>query len=104
MAVDTGVVKNKTLGYDFVLPEILQEDLENFEKAMDEFLEPETTISNIKVATYNGAVVRAAIKVGWLDPLKLTVDQVSKMKPGAIGFLALALSEHISAAREIPPS
>ena len=98
--MDTRKVENKTLGFDFELPEILQGDLEVFEAEVEPFVANAGT----KINSLYGAIVRAAAKVGWLDGAGIKVEDVSKMKPRAVQFVGENVFAHVGEAREVPPS
>ena len=98
--MDTRKVENKTLGFDFELPEILQGDLEVFEAEVEPFVANAGT----KINSLYGAIVRAAAKVGWLDGAGIKVEDVSKMKPRAVQFVGENVFAHVGEAREVPPA
>ena len=98
--MDTRKVENKTLCFDFELPEILQGDLEVFEAEVEPFVANAGT----KINSLYGAIVRAAAKVGWLDGAGIKVEDVSKMKPRAVQFVGENVFAHVGEAREVPPS
>lgn len=93
-------IVHKTLGIDIEMPEILQGQLEEFEV----LLQPHVASVNdgsVQLATFNGAVVRSAAKVGWLPGI--SEDDVSRMKPNHITFIANEISRALIDAREVPP-
>jgi hypothetical protein len=95
----TLLIQHKGLDLEFELPEILQGSLEVYEKELSKYV---TDIENIQVAVWQGGVVRAATKAGWLEGLK--EKEIDSMKPNAIAWLSARIVEHVSAAREIPPN
>lgn len=93
-------IVHKTLGVDVEMPEILQGQLEEFEA----IIQPHVALvneGNAQLAKFNGAVVRAAVQVGWLPGL--SEDDIAKMKPAKVSFLANEVSAALIQAREVPP-
>lgn len=93
-------IVHKTLGVDIEMPEILQGQLEEFES----IIQPDVVSvseGNAQLARFNGAVVRAAAQVGWLPGLN--PDDIEKMKPAKVSFLATEISGALIQAREVPP-
>lgn len=93
------LVKHKTYGFDFELPEITQGSLEQYEKALNSLTKD---MGGIELAVFNGAVVRAAVKVGWLDG-HINPDEIDNWKPGKTGYLTKQISAHVVEARKIDP-
>lgn len=104
-------VKHSKLGYNFTLPELTQRQLEEFENIFNPMVE---NVTGVKVAVFNGCLVKAAAQLEWIPlPLKedeekhsderLKPDQVGDMNPGAVSFLSTRIGQYISEAREVPP-
>jgi len=55
-----------------------------------------------KIAVYYGAIVRAAVKAGWLVEPK--IDSVDEMVPGEVRKLAEAILHEYTSVMDISPS
>ena len=90
-------IKHKTYNLDFVLPEITQGTLEQFEKFLEKTIEE---MGSVKLAVFNGGIVRAAIAAGWVD---ISLDEIPNMPPGKITYLSGKITKHVEAARQVAP-
>jgi len=91
-------IKHKTFGIDLVMPEILQGQLEEFEKKLNVNAANE---GSIQLAIFNGSIVRTAAIVGWLPDI--TPEDVDGMKPGKVQYLSSKIVKAVQEAREVPP-
>jgi hypothetical protein len=58
-----------------------------------------------KVIRYSGAVVKAAVKIGWLkEPQIADPEAVGKLPPGTVRGLAEAIAKEYARIMEISPS
>lgn len=93
-------IQHKGLGIDIDMPEILQGKLEEFER------ETEAAISyvnehGLQVAIFNGSLLRAAVKVGWLPGIE--IDEIPNMPPAKVAFIASQITQALIDARDVPP-
>jgi len=93
-------IKHSVYGFDFEIPDVLQGQLEAWEREMESV---NITIGDIRLSIFSGIVVRAAIRVGWIPPEVAKLEDIDKMNPGVIIYLSRKISELVSDAREIPP-
>lgn len=75
--------------------ELKQKHVEAFEADLPE-------AKTCKGSQYNGLVVKAAVKAGWLIEPK--VDDVGEMAPGTVMFLAQEIVQEYARVIALPPS
>ncbi len=83
-------------GYELNIPDpLLQSDLEEYEAALKPLIEGDVPLSVV-----SGAIVKAAILVGWLRGLG--VDEVRGLRAGVVAGLSLVVHKAVQAGR-VPP-
>jgi hypothetical protein len=87
---------NTTMEVKFV--DLTQNHVEEFQADIPD-------VSKVSASAYMGAIVRAAVKAGWLIEPKIGgVDKVGGMKPGEVKQLANAIMVEFGRVMELPPS
>ena len=99
------LVYNKNLDIDFEIPEILQQDLEVYERALGEYLISEKFDGSQKMEStlYSGVTI-AAIKSELIPKDVLSnIEDVKNSSPKKIIFLSARIAEVIDAAKNAEP-
>ena len=86
---------------DYVVPEILQGDLEKYEKVRGALVK-NIDLSFYEMALANSLLVKASIRTGWIPENVMTEDKIEKSKPYLIKYLANVITEALTDARTIP--
>lgn len=90
--------KAEKKSYTVTLPEDpRQRDIEQFQAARRKFAPPFESLTGVE---YNGAFVRAAAELGWIEGLK--PDDVGDMRAGVVAQLATPINAWISEALDLP--
>ena len=95
------LIKNKSLDIDFEVGEILQENLEIYERAIAEYLvENEFDNSERSESILYSAVSIGAVEAGFIpDDVFASKDDVLDSKPAKVTFLSARISEIVDSAK-----
>lgn len=88
-------IENKELGLKYELPEMTQGALETYQKELSERVDG---LGKLELAAISGAVVRSAVKAGFLS-----LDaEVSDMHPSHVDWITARMLEHLAEESKVP--
>ena len=90
------LITNEALGIDVALVPLKQRHIETFALAIKEF-------EAWPAPAFRGAVLRCAIKGGWIERPAWTPEEVSEMPPKNVRFIADAIATLYTEVMDVNP-